>query len=339
MNKINEADVPALPPPGQPVQQPVQPGRQVDAEKIKRQYETLKKVAADRAATENEKNVAKKKMSEFEKTYQDILKKHKGVPQGPAPTAVPKPSPQSSQPIVPAAPAQQTNVPPVQTPPQPQQPPVQPAAQPAAAAAPKPPAPAAPKPPVVPTSTTAPNTAPNNFSNTYNNLFPKSAKTPIATPAKQPSPRPYNIGQLQQQFQNVRPNTPSPSAAGGAPRGAVVQSSAAGQKPSGPGLISRVAAMPVQALQKGIGAYSKIVNAPRALGQSLKAAAAGEPYQLQQQIGTAAQKAGFTAVPPAEPSTPAAAQQYTKQQKIDDLVQRIRKNPNDQQAIMALKSI
>lgn len=332
MNNISEADVPALPPPSQPA---ALPGKQVDAEKIKRQYETLKKVAVDRAASENEKNIAKKKMSEFEKTYQDILKKHKGVPQGPA--TPPKPS---SQPIVPTAnqPQQQsqaTNIPP----------PASPTPQPVQANTPIPP-PVAPKVPTPPTASPVAPVAPavqstpqNNFSNTYNNLFPKSA-TPKTVPTKQsqpkqPSQKPYNIGQLQQQFQNVRPNTQSTGNA--VPVSPAVQQAQA--KSSGPGIISRVAAMPVKALQKGIGAYSKIVNAPRALGQSLKAAAAGEPYQLQQQIGAAAQKAGFTAVPPAEPTTPAAAQQYTKQQKIDDLVQRIRKNPNDQQAIMALKSL
>jgi len=134
---------------------------------------------------------------------------------------------------------------------------------------------------------------------------------------------PTNLAGLQQQFQGM----------GLAP-------GKQGQQPKkGPDIISRIAAAPFNALNKGIGAYSNIVNAPRKLGQALKAAAGGEPYPLQQQIAGTAKKAGLTAVKQPEPGSQSAAQQYSTQQKINDLIQRIRKNPNDQQAIVQLKGM
>jgi hypothetical protein len=104
-------------------------------------------------------------------------------------------------------------------------------------------------------------------------------------------------------------------------------------------ILGKVVSAPIRALQKGIGAYSAITNAPRALGQSLKAAAGGDPYRLQQQIGSIPRAVGLPAIPPTQTQSSTQPQVANVQQKIDDLIQRIRKNPNDQQAIIALKSL
>lgn len=104
-------------------------------------------------------------------------------------------------------------------------------------------------------------------------------------------------------------------------------------------ILGKVVSAPIKALQKGVGAYSAITNAPRALGQSLKAAAGGDPYRLQQQIGNIPRVVGLPAIPPTQAQSSTQPQVAGAQQKIDDLIQRIRKNPNDQQAIIALKSL
>ena len=108
-------------------------------------------------------------------------------------------------------------------------------------------------------------------------------------------------------------------------------------QPRGPDMISKIAAAPVNALTKGIGAYSRIVNAPRALGQALKSAAGGAPQQLQRQIAGTARRGGITAA-----ADPVATDTVPVQQnagRAEELIQRIRKNPNDQQAITALRSL
>jgi hypothetical protein len=94
-------------------------------------------------------------------------------------------------------------------------------------------------------------------------------------------------------------------------------------QPKQQGILSKIAQAPFKALQKGVGAYSKITNAPRALGRSLKAAAQGQPQQLQQQIGSVA---GMPA-------------NNNKQLEINNLLQRLRTNPNDNQAMSRLKAL
>jgi hypothetical protein len=101
------------------------------------------------------------------------------------------------------------------------------------------------------------------------------------------------------------------------------QNSGAYIQPKQQGVLSRIAQAPFKALQKGVGAYSKITNAPRALGQSLKAAAQGQPQKLQQQIGSVA---GIPA-------------NNNKQLEINNLLQRLRTNPNDNQAMSRLKAL
>lgn len=132
-----------------------------------------------------------------------------------------------------------------------------------------------------------------------------------------------------------QPVAPTPPRAAAQPQPAQPRAIAQPQRPD---MISKIAAAPVNALTKGIGAYSRIVNAPRALGQALKSAAGGAPQQLQQQIAGAARRGGITAAtaPGAVPPQPAVQQNVSR---VEELIQRIRKNPNDQQAISALRSL
>ena len=108
----------ALPPPAQTsipaaapkVATPVSK-KPVDATKITKQYDTMSKIASDPNAPEGEKAAAQKKMSEFEKKYQDIINKYKTPPA----TAAAKPTVSTPPPA--AAPAPGTSsVPPASVP-------------------------------------------------------------------------------------------------------------------------------------------------------------------------------------------------------------------------------
>jgi hypothetical protein len=81
-------------------------------------------------------------------------------------------------------------------------------------------------------------------------------------------------------------------------------------------------------LQKGVGAYSAITNAPRALGQSLKAAAGGDPYRLQQQIGSIPRAVGLPAV-----------QVKTQQDKLQYLTNLLSQQPANQQLVQQIQQL
>jgi len=307
------APQPALPPPAAASSIPASPKKPIDASKITKQYDTMSKIVNDPNAPKGEKDAAQKKMSEFEKKYQEIINKYKTTPTGPTvaakstpvtkPTAAPTTATPAAAPIVPTT--------------------TTPTASPVIA-------------PVTPTAAPAPAAAATPGGGKIPPPPPGSKPPPPSSGGRgrrgergggvgiQPQQSPTSLSGLQQQF-----------------RGMGLAPGKQGQQPQqkGPDIISRIAAAPFNALNKGIGAYSKIVNAPRKLGQALKAAAGGEPYPLQQQIAGTAQKAGLTAVKQPEPASQAAAQQYSNQQKINDLIQRIRKNPNDQQALTQLKGM
>lgn len=93
-------------------------------------------------------------------------------------------------------------------------------------------------------------------------------------------------------------------------------------------ILGKVVSAPIRALQKGVGAYSAITNAPRALGQSLKAAAGGDPYRLQQQIGSIPRAVGLPAV-----------QVKTQQDKLQNLTNQLSQQPANQQLVQQIQQL
>jgi len=93
-------------------------------------------------------------------------------------------------------------------------------------------------------------------------------------------------------------------------------------------ILGKVVSAPIKALQKGVGAYSAITNAPRALGQSLKAAAGGDPYRLQQQIGSIPRAVGLPAV-----------QVKTQQDKLQNLTNQLSQQPANQQLVQQIQQL
>ena len=93
-------------------------------------------------------------------------------------------------------------------------------------------------------------------------------------------------------------------------------------------ILGKVVSAPIKALQTGLGAYSAITNAPRALGQSLKAAAGGDPYRLQQQIGSIPRVAGLPAV-----------QVKTQQDKLQNFINQLSQQPTNQQLVQQIQQL
>ena len=257
----------------------------------------MNKIANDPNAPQGEKSAAKKKMSEFESKYQEIISKYKTVPSAPAkPAPVNPPPATATAPVVPKPAA----APVVATPPTPQPaPPTAPVAPAGGGRIPPPPTPPRPSSPPADPSNNKPRGIPN----------PKQPQQ------QQRAPRPYNLGGLQQQWQQMGLG---PSAKANAlPRG-----------PKQQGMLSKIAQAPFKALQKGVGAYSAITNAPRALGQSLKAAAGGDPYRLQQQIGSIPRAIGLPAV-----------QVKTQQDKLQNLTNQLSQQPTNQQLVQQIQQL
>jgi len=101
------ASVPTLPPPAAASSTPASPKKPVDASRITKQYDTMSKIVNDPNAPKGEKDAAEKKMSEFEKKYQEIINKYKTAPTAPATAPAPAAAPRAATTAAPATAPQQ----------------------------------------------------------------------------------------------------------------------------------------------------------------------------------------------------------------------------------------